>query len=1501
MRFAFLLLVSILTGTSQQPEQDNLDGRKGGLGPQTVAIVTSAGEEGQEQVRRGENQNLAENHVTPRSKKKKTHVINKKTESKRKNEKGDGPGNKSTKTRENERKQDNYVKERTKNERKYSGGTKNRLADEKKINKLKTVRKMIEDAKDKPKGTKNRLTEENHIQQEEKDREKVEDADNKRRGGSKNGQTNEQKITKGKGDRKKINDAEDKHNDSKGNKNGQTDGKDLDKGKRDKSKQNSENGLKPKRQKSQEEKNRQHLKRKNKQSEGKEEKNTNKGQSVEKAKGENETKPKDEEKSKNPGRSGRDDVSYNNKRNTKRHKKEKAEEHSNQANKNKEGKQGKNKETSGKREKAKFQKQKQREKTNKRNRTLKKTLIKRGPKSKQGGSGAAQRTVNIVQQVCSNTLTLDYDQVALIYSENNGEKEKCKQKVETPNGTMIGFSCLTFSPNTKKCNKEFLELRTKVNGVKDKVKYCTTKKPENIIISSNNMTIKYKRRQIKKKQCSGGFLCEIYTVGDTLSSTPATLPVITTASSMTTDVPPVITAAPPVTASVSPIIQTAPPLTMSALVPTVAEPVVTSALTVSPVATATASAVTDVPIATATASAVTAVPVATATASAVTAVPVATATASAVTVAPVATATMTAVTVASATTLATVSVTPVTTAVSPVTASLAVTTESPIITTAPITTTVASPVTTVTSAVTTNCSLSRLYCDGCGIAPISIASTRIVNGTAASIGEYPYQVAVLSNIQNSQYLCGGAIIKERWILTAAHCFYDRSGNKATVVEVRYGSTDINGGTSVTATRFIDHPQYNRNTQANDIGVVELPQPLNYQGDANIQPICLGQEEDIPFGGKAIATGWGSIFFQGPLSSTLLEVELDVITIAECQTKVVTLPPNPENVLCALTLFKDTCQGDSGGPLVAQLCNGRWAVVGIVSFGNGCALPENPGVYTKVSAYADWISNTTGGIACNSTVNLVSLANTLNMQRTTINELDNEVVLGRQKTEFLRNILNGDNGGLRRRRSLDLLQEQRNAFTRAAQAIINRNVLLMVSLKTDLVQLRGRLSAFIIQVTTNTTGVDVPAMVAMAEEAIDMANNVSTVVKLEIADIEREYQNITLQVEGSGSSIPALQPLEPKPTTTTAVSPAATTTPCNIKRPYCDDCGIASVYVDNMRIVNGTTASVGEYPYQVTLVSTIQSKSYLCSGTIIKDSCILTAAHCLYDKDMNRATRVQVRYGSIFLQNEISVIASRYIEHPKYTRTTLANDIAVVELPEPLVFSNTVRPICLGLEEDNPFGGKAVATGWGDTIFNGPISNTLQEVALDVITMNDCEKNTSLPPDTTKGDSGGPLVVQLCNGRFAQVGIISYSSSNCAMLDKPTVYTRVSAYLDWISNVTGGITCTCKISVTETQTLVNSTETTPPINSTENITPINSKETTTPVNPAKTTTPVNPTELQHHQFNRHYNTNQFTRDYRDYNTNQSNRDYNTNQSNRDYNTGQFNKDCNNKQFRRDNTA
>ncbi|KAK4321020.1 hypothetical protein Pmani_008128 [Petrolisthes manimaculis] len=101
---------------------------------------------------------------------------------------------------------------------------------------------------------------------------------------------------------------------------------------------------------------------------------------------------------------------------------------------------------------------------------------------------------------------------------------------------------------------------------------------------------------------------------------------------------------------------------------------------------------------------------------------------------------------------------------------------------------------------------------------------------------------------------------------------------------------------------------------------------------------------------------------GSSPSILQEVALNLITTGSCASQV-TIPDDQNQVVCALTPNKDTCQGDSGGPLVVQLCDGRWAQIGITSYGVGCARPNNPGVYAKVPFFTDWISSKTGGTGC----------------------------------------------------------------------------------------------------------------------------------------------------------------------------------------------------------------------------------------------------------------------------------------------------------------------------------------------------------------------------------------------------------------------------------------------------------------------------------------------------------------------------------------------------------
>ncbi|XP_068247763.1 transmembrane protease serine 11D-like, partial [Palaemon carinicauda] len=244
----------------------------------------------------------------------------------------------------------------------------------------------------------------------------------------------------------------------------------------------------------------------------------------------------------------------------------------------------------------------------------------------------------------------------------------------------------------------------------------------------------------------------------------------------------------------------------------------------------------------------------------------------------------------------------------------------------------------------------------CGIAPINVDGIKIVNGEEAAENEYPFQVVLYPGTSG----CGGSIIKKRWILTAAHCLFDKEGNpvKQNDVIVAYGSSNRSEHRGVYAVQYIVHENYDNETFANDIALVELPNDLIWENDATVQPICLAEESDIIVGGKAVVTGWGALFYEDEsFQVQLREVVLDIISDSQCAS--LAEIPDATKVVCALTPSKDSCQGDSGGPMVVKTCSGIWVQIGVVSFGDECAKPNAPGVYTRVPAYRAWIDENTG--------------------------------------------------------------------------------------------------------------------------------------------------------------------------------------------------------------------------------------------------------------------------------------------------------------------------------------------------------------------------------------------------------------------------------------------------------------------------------------------------------------------------------------------------------------
>ncbi|KAL7039771.1 hypothetical protein ACKWTF_000108 [Chironomus riparius] len=228
-----------------------------------------------------------------------------------------------------------------------------------------------------------------------------------------------------------------------------------------------------------------------------------------------------------------------------------------------------------------------------------------------------------------------------------------------------------------------------------------------------------------------------------------------------------------------------------------------------------------------------------------------------------------------------------------------------------------------------------------------VSQGLIIGGMNSKPGEFPHMVAIGYKGPYSRivsFRCGGSLISERFVLTAAHCKKAEREN-ATLVRID---------------QFIVHECYDLRKQKNDIAVVRLTRdaPLG----KFIRPACLMTPNTILQNNKVVATGWGlTIVHSYQTSDILQKVDLSLIRNEKCTEILDDTGYSIDNSqLCAGELQggKDTCQGDSGGPLqiVSNSNKCVYIIVGITSFGRSCGLKNSPGVYTKVSAYLDWIEN-----------------------------------------------------------------------------------------------------------------------------------------------------------------------------------------------------------------------------------------------------------------------------------------------------------------------------------------------------------------------------------------------------------------------------------------------------------------------------------------------------------------------------------------------------------------
>jgi len=263
----------------------------------------------------------------------------------------------------------------------------------------------------------------------------------------------------------------------------------------------------------------------------------------------------------------------------------------------------------------------------------------------------------------------------------------------------------------------------------------------------------------------------------------------------------------------------------------------------------------------------------------------------------------------------------------------------------------------------------------------------IVGGTVAPEGKYPWQVRLYTSMDDDKGRCGGTIVADQWVLTAAHCAVVDPDATADVVPlgaivVGYGSTDRTKTTKIESEKIVVHPLYLQQGIAGnaDLALIKLKRPIAGAKAVQLADAQLNKQLLTP-GAKVTVTGWGALW--NPEDQSIMEmlsqltagadlderlnyplklhqVDIQVLDNESCRS--VFQPSNisiADSDICGMSPAsrKNSCYGDSGGPLVASLGSRKFAQVGVVS--RGCGNQQLPNIYTRVSSFSDWIHETMG--------------------------------------------------------------------------------------------------------------------------------------------------------------------------------------------------------------------------------------------------------------------------------------------------------------------------------------------------------------------------------------------------------------------------------------------------------------------------------------------------------------------------------------------------------------
>lgn len=244
--------------------------------------------------------------------------------------------------------------------------------------------------------------------------------------------------------------------------------------------------------------------------------------------------------------------------------------------------------------------------------------------------------------------------------------------------------------------------------------------------------------------------------------------------------------------------------------------------------------------------------------------------------------------------------------------------------------------------------------------------TKIVGGSPTPYGAYPWQIELQAYKGGWEHHCGGALVSETIALTAAHCLKDFKKSHLRVIVGKHNlAKNDKHEKTYRIQKALVHPDFRKDgPHSHDIAILKI-NPLNGKGvkfDSHVQPICLPEyytkSDDSDW--ICTVTGWGAQKQDDATSlpKVLQAAFVPLLDLETCRHNDVYGGRHQfilDSMLCAGSLEGgvDACGGDSGGPLACQV-NGRFTLTGVVSWGDGCAKKNRPGVYTRVSYYREWL-------------------------------------------------------------------------------------------------------------------------------------------------------------------------------------------------------------------------------------------------------------------------------------------------------------------------------------------------------------------------------------------------------------------------------------------------------------------------------------------------------------------------------------------------------------------